>query len=243
VKRREVPEHLRVPWNVRDVVVLAVSWFALQILMGVGLKLLAPHVPAVAAFLAAAVNGDVGASFALDVVGMAIGLGIVAGYLHKYGVGWSALGWRRASIWQTVKYLTVVLIAFVYLANLAFLVVKMLVPGFNADQPQTNEFTGAVNTHRSLALLALVVLPPIFEETVFRGFMFPALSKRAGIVWGAVISSAIFGLAHGQPNLFVYTFPLGLFLCFMYTRLGSIWPGILLHMINNYLAFLSISAK
>jgi membrane protease YdiL (CAAX protease family) len=169
---------------------------------------------------------------------MAVGFAIVGGYLKRYGATWRAVGWRRASVLRTLKYLGGLLLAFILLANLAFVIVKYFVPGFNADQPQTNDFIAAKDAHRGLAFLALVVLPPIFEETMFRGFMFPALSKRFGLVWGAVVSSVVFGLAHGQPNLFVYTFLLGLFLSFMYTRLGSIVPGILLHMLNNYLAFL-----
>jgi membrane protease YdiL (CAAX protease family) len=146
-------------------------------------------------------------------------------------------------VWRAIKYLFGILLLFIVLANLALVLVKLLVPAFNIDQPQDNEFTASVHTHRSLALVALVLLPPIFEETIFRGFIFPALSKRVGIIWGAVLSSMLFGIAHGQPNLFVYTTILGLLLCFMYVRMRSIVPGILLHMLNNYLAFVALSGK
>ena len=88
-----------------------------------------------------------------------------------------------------------------------------------------------------------MLVPPVLEETIFRGFIFPAISKRTGVIWGAILSSALFGLAHAQGNITVYTFVLGLVLCFMYVRLRSILPGMALHMLNNYLAFLAYTQK
>jgi membrane protease YdiL (CAAX protease family) len=242
-KRRELPEFLNVPWRVRDVAVFVVAWFGLQLFIGAVLAVTAPMAPAVAGFLNSVHRGDIGASFALNLTGVGLGLGLVAVYLRRYKVGWATVGWRRAGVLRSIKYLFGILLVFVILANLALALVKLLVPGFDIDQSQSNEFTSAVHTHRSLALVALVLIPPIFEETIFRGFIFPALSKRTGMIWGALLSSVIFGIAHGQPNLFVYTTILGLLLCFMYVRLGSIVPGIFVHMLNNYLAFIALSGK
>jgi membrane protease YdiL (CAAX protease family) len=241
--RRQVLEFLRVPWGVRDVIVLIAAWFGIQAVLVLLLTFLARLIPQIHTFLTQAQSNDAAASFILYLVEVLIGLGLVAAYMRRYHVGWQAVGWRKVSILKLLKYLLGLMILFIVLANLALLLVKLLVPGFNANQPQTNDFTGDTQTHRSLALAALVLLPPIFEETIFRGFIFPALAKRTGLIWGAVLSSALFGVAHGQPNLFVYTSILGLLLCFMYVRTKSIIPGIFLHMLNNYLAFLAISSK
>jgi len=241
--RRSLPEFLNVPWRVRDVLFFIVAWFGLQLLIGVTLAVLGRSLPPVKQFLVQVQAGDVGASFALDLAGVVIGFLLVAAFLRHYGVSWQAVGWRRIKLWRALKYLLGIMLVFILLANLALLLVKLVVPGFDANQPQTNEFTQATQSHRSLALVALVLLPPIFEETIFRGFIFPALAKRMGLIGGAILSSAIFGIAHGQPNLFVYTAILGMLLCFMYVRLRSIVPGILLHMLNNYLAFLALSGK
>jgi membrane protease YdiL (CAAX protease family) len=70
--------------------------------------------------------------------------------------------------------------------------------------------------------------------------MFPALADRLGPVIGAIITSLLFGLAHFQLNVSVYTVVLSLLLCMMYWRLRSIWPGIAFHMLNNYLVFLTL---
>ena len=242
-KRRELPEFLNVPWGVRDVLIFIVAWFGLQLLFGVMLQVLSRSIPAVAMFLRALENHSVAASFGLDLVGVIIGLALVAGFVRHYRSSWQMVGWRKVGILKTLLYLFGIMIIFFILAQAALMLVEFLIPSFNANQPQTNEFTSGISTNRNLALIALVLLPPIFEETIFRGFIFPALSKRLGVVGGAILSSIIFGAAHGQANLFVYTSILGLLLCFMYVRLRSIFPGILLHMLNNYLAFLALSGK
>ncbi len=88
-----------------------------------------------------------------------------------------------------------------------------------------------------------MLIPPIIEETVFRGFIFPAFSKRFGVIIGALLSSLLFGFAHLQYNVGVYTVVLGLLLCLLYIKLRSIVPGIFLHMLNNYLAFVALTHK
>ena len=243
MKKRALPEFLNVPWGVRDVLILIAAWFGLQLLLGVVLGGLSHIVPQVAAFIDSAQAGDLAAAFALDVIDVGIGLGLVWAYLRYYRVTWQTVGWRKVGLWKSAGYLLAILVIFIVMANVALIVLQALVPGFDANQAQNNEFTQSAGSNRNLALIALVLLPPIFEETIFRGFIFPAIAKRTGVIWGAVLSSAIFGIAHGQPNLFVYTTILGLLLCFMYLRLRSIVPGILLHMLNNYLAFLSITHK
>ena len=85
-----------------------------------------------------------------------------------------------------------------------------------------------------------VIIAPVIEEIYFRGLMLPAVTKRFGWGMGVIISSSLFAVLHMQANVMVYTFILGVFLCFMYIRLKSIIPGILLHAINNSIAFAAL---
>jgi hypothetical protein len=238
-----LPEHLNVPWTVRDLVVFVAAWFGIQVVVMLALSLLGPVWSPAAHFVDLATKGDIGASFALDLLDAAVGFGLVALYLRRYRVGWSAVGWRRVNVVRALAYLGLILVAFIVLSNIALDLVSVLVPSFNPNQAQQNDFVGAAHTHQSLALVALVLLPPVLEETIFRGFLFPALAKKWGPVWGAVVSSAVFGIAHAQANISIYTFVLGLMLCYMYLKLKSIFPGMALHMLNNYLAFIALSGK
>ncbi|MDB5178400.1 MAG: putative metal-dependent rane protease [Patescibacteria group bacterium] len=240
---RKLPDFLNVPWTLRDLLLFGLAWLGLQVVFILVLRAMAPAVPAASQFLSGLVDGNIGVSFAFSLIDAGIGMGVIAVILRKYGVGWKVLGWQPVNIRRMVLYMLGILVFFVVSVNVVLLLVTILVPHFNPNQAQQNDFTQAAGSHHNLALIALVLLPPILEETIFRGFIFPALSKRMGVVWGAIFSSVIFGVAHWQANVSIYTFVLGLLLCFMYVRLRSIVPGIFLHMANNYLAFLALSGK
>lgn len=90
--------------------------------------------------------------------------------------------------------------------------------------------------------VALVVIPPICEEIVMRGFLFGKLSEKMkfkGGFWAAaLVTSLLFAVAHGQWNVGIDTFILSMVLCWVRRETGSIWTGILVHMLKNGLAFL-----
>lgn len=239
---RVVPEYLQVPWGAVDVAIFIGAWIGLQIVIMLLLTSLSSVVPWIGSFMGLIRNGDVNSIFIFNLVDAAIGFGVIGLFLRRYRVGLPTLGFRRVGLLKTIGYLLVIMVFFVVASNALLELVKVLVPGFNPNQAQDNEFIGAAGSHHSLAFVALVILPPILEETIFRGFIFPALSKRIGVAGGAVASSLIFGIFHWQANITIYTFLLGLLLCFMYVRLRSIVPGIFLHMINNYLAFVALTS-
>ncbi len=246
LKRRErkgVPEFLQVPWGIRDVLLFVATWLGLQVVIILLLRELSPVIAPVGSFLKLVRDGNVDAIFALNVLDAGIGFGLVWWFLRRYKVGWQTLGFRKVDILKTAGYIVGILFFFVVISNVVLKLLSILVPGFNADQAQDNEFISSSGSHHSLAIIALVLMPPILEETIFRGFVFPAITKRTGVIWGAVLSSALFGLAHWQANISIYTFVLGLLLCFLYVRTRSIVPGIVLHMVNNYLAFVALSGR
>lgn len=86
----------------------------------------------------------------------------------------------------------------------------------------------------SVSLSASVILAPITEEIIFRGFLFGALRTRLGPVLAAVISSAIFAAVHGYSFAgFVFVFLYGLMFTAIYQRSGSLLPGMIAHGLLN----------
>jgi membrane protease YdiL (CAAX protease family) len=89
-------------------------------------------------------------------------------------------------------------------------------------------------------ILLIVIAAPISEEVCFRGFLFGGLRERLPRLAAALISGLVFGGLHATtgisavPPLIVFGFILAL----LYEKTGSIWPGILLHMLNNSVALL-----
>lgn len=241
---RELPEHLRVPWGVKAaVVVYLLPWIIFPIVLILLLSGAAPYVPLLREFLGALDKGSIQANLLLVMVDALVELALVWWYLKRFRLGWSRVGWRKFNLLQAVGLVFLMLVSFTVAVAILTAVVAYLIPAFNANQAQTNEFTGQTVSHPVLTLLALVIIPPIIEETVFRGFIFPALSKRFGLIFGAVSTSILFGFAHLQANVGIYTFVLSLALCFMYVKLRSIFPGMALHMLNNYLAFIALHGK
>jgi membrane protease YdiL (CAAX protease family) len=91
----------------------------------------------------------------------------------------------------------------------------------------------------ALFVLVAVIMAPLFEEIVFRGFLFRGFANSWGWVWGAVVSSVIFGIAHLQLDVFVPLAVLGFALAWVYRRTGSLWTCIAMHAVFNALAVLA----
>lgn len=90
-----------------------------------------------------------------------------------------------------------------------------------------------------LLILAMVVFAPIYEEVIFRGFMWTGLaSSRLGI-WGAsIVTSVVFAVIHMQYGVVELVGIFCLAMLFSYGRIisGSLVLPIVLHIINNGLA-------
>jgi CAAX protease family protein len=101
---------------------------------------------------------------------------------------------------------------------------------------------GADDSTAALVVVAVLVtvVAPIAEELFFRGFFFAALRNWKGVWVAAVITGVVFGGIHAGSSPVAYLVPLGMlgvFLCLLYWRTGSLFPCIALHAINNSVAF------
>jgi membrane protease YdiL (CAAX protease family) len=84
--------------------------------------------------------------------------------------------------------------------------------------------------------IVTVPLPAIIEELVYRGLILGSLSAYNRIF--AVLSQALlFGILHGNPGQFLYTVCGGLFLGILTLECGSVKFAVIVHLINNALAF------
>jgi hypothetical protein len=88
----------------------------------------------------------------------------------------------------------------------------------------------------AMFIVVAVVLAPLFEEIVFRGFLFRGFANSWGWVWAALASAAIFGAAHLQLDVFLPLAALGFVLAYAYHRTGSLWTCITMHALFNLIA-------
>lgn len=94
-----------------------------------------------------------------------------------------------------------------------------------------------------LIAIAAVVVAPVAEELLFRGFLQPAAERWFG-TWPAVFLSAVFfAVAHPQFGVMLPMFILGLTSAWLFARTRSLVASITLHAANNayvILCFLAI---
>ena len=88
--------------------------------------------------------------------------------------------------------------------------------------------------------LALGILAPVAEELVFRGAILRSLMNYFNhrLPWIPIVASALlFGAVHGNMAQFANAFTMGLLLGWLYCRTHSIVPGVVLHWVNNTVAY------
>ena len=91
------------------------------------------------------------------------------------------------------------------------------------------------------AAFTAIVSAPILEELLCRGVLFEVLNKRWGVKVSIFVSALFFGLLHFSPaNAIVAVFA-GLIFGVLYVRTSSLYVTIIIHAINNALAFALIS--
>ncbi|MBD2181399.1 CPBP family intramembrane metalloprotease [Planktothrix sp. FACHB-1355] len=89
--------------------------------------------------------------------------------------------------------------------------------------------------------LALVLIGPLFEELLFRGFLFAGIkSSKLGATGAISITALIWAIIHLQYDLYfiVSLLFLGLLLGIARLKTGSIYIPIFLHSLNNMLAII-----
>jgi len=94
------------------------------------------------------------------------------------------------------------------------------------------------------ALLTLAICVPVMEEIYFRGFMLKFFLRSGGVLKAALSTSAIFAVVHSYffwqiPTFaagvgFAGVFTVGIFCSWLYLKYKSLWGGILLHGLYNF---------
>jgi membrane protease YdiL (CAAX protease family) len=86
---------------------------------------------------------------------------------------------------------------------------------------------------RLSVIFVAVLVAPVAEEFLFRGYFYGVLRKWTGRWWGLGISTLVFAGIHGHLPSLAGLALLGLLLGLIYERTGSLWVPIVMHAIFN----------
>lgn len=195
-----VPEDLRVPWNWADLLIFGVVVLAATIFFSVALMI---------GFAAFGVStsvlrqpGSEQSFFALvtQVILFAVLLGYLALQirLRTSAPFWRTIGWRdlpRLRAPRFASYVGILVFGFAFAALIEFL---SGVIGTKAKLPIETMF----QDRRSaiLFMVMAVLVAPVIEETIFRGYIYPVVARSFGVATGVIATGVLFGLLHA-PQL------------------------------------------
>jgi membrane protease YdiL (CAAX protease family) len=193
-------------------------------------------------------DNSVGAQFAYILLAEAFTLGGVWAFLRAYRSNFLTIGLRRPKP-SDVAYGLMAAPVYYVLYLLTVGVVSHFVQGFDVNQQQNIGFNDVHGvTALTLTFISLVILPPITEEILVRGFLYSSLKKALPLIWAALGTSVMFAIAHlpeggSSGPLYIAaldTFVLSLVLIYLREKTGGLWASITLHAIKNGVAFLAL---
>jgi len=148
------------------------------------------------------------------------------------------LGILRLPLWADLALGPASFLPYALISGLLLIVAKALLPNADLTEAQQLGFsTHIFGIELATAFVLLVIIAPLVEELLFRGYLFGKLRQRAGLIASLALVSLCFAVLHGQLNVGIDTFALSIVLCLLREYTGSIWAGVLLHATKNGIAF------
>jgi len=194
------------------------------------------HLPAETFFRPAILQTVVSTLIYVLTIGIVVGVPYAVRRAYKTTL--ADVGFARLVSWTDIGLAPVTFVVYAIATASVLALIMAIFPGFPSDQAQDIGFQAfGSRTDNLLAFATLVVLAPLAEETLFRGYLYGKLKKYVPAVMAAFATSLLFALAHFQLNVGVDVFVLSMILCGLRSLTGSIWAGVLVHMIKNGIAY------
>src|SRR5665648_8212 len=173
---------------------------------------------------AAIMNALIAAVVYILTIGIVIGVPYAA---QKWRTTRIELGLTRLPSWTDIGLTIPAAILYVILSGVLLKLLSLVVGGIDVQQAQDVGFSNiSTQAQYGIAFVTLVVMAPLVEETLFRGYLYGKLRKYSPVWISILVTSGLFGLAHGQWNVGIDTFALSLVLCSLREVTGSIWAGV-----------------
>ena len=88
------------------------------------------------------------------------------------------------------------------------------------------------------AFIFVAIIAPVFEELAFRGYLFNQLLNVTNARVTIIATALIFALVHFSFISILWIFPFGIVLGFLRYKYRTLWLGMIVHFIHNFLILL-----
>lgn len=117
-----------------------------------------------------------------------------------------------------------------------------IVDAINVDELEPVSTISEDELFNSVGLVALlgvlvVLIAPVTEEIIFRGFLVGGLARRVGPLLAALVSALLFAAVHADLGSLIPFTLIGLVFTFIYLRSGSLTSVILAHFLFNVIGY------
>jgi len=181
------------------------------------------------------VNAATGAVIYVLTITLVIGLPWL---VKKYRTSRQEIGIQETPAWLDFLLAPSGFLVYIVLSAILVMIATNFLTFVDMEQVQDTGFSQLTQRYEYiLAFLTLVVIAPIAEEILFRGYLFGKLRQHVPLWIAIIITSLAFGLAHGAWNVGIDVFALSIVLCLLRVVSKSLWPSIMLHMLKNGLAY------
>jgi uncharacterized protein len=241
-----LPEDLRVPWGWWDLLLLVIIAIAgtlvlsMFVVVGFALSGISFH----------QLQDSISDKNLLLIINQALLSVVLLVFLSaqmrlRFGAPfWRTIGWRRLQIGQMPR--AAAYSGFVFGGFLLAILVSL---GSSAFHTKTQLPIEQFFQDRLSAVLLMslgVLLAPLLEETVFRGYIYPVAARSFGVTGGVLFTGTIFGLLHasqlwggwGQIALLVVV---GIVFTYARAATRTVLASYLMHVSYNSFLFLALA--
>lgn len=122
-----------------------------------------------------------------------------------------------------------------YVLQIIASLITMAILGQPTQSDHTRQIVQITET-APLFLISVSIIGPILEEIVFRKIFYGGLQRKVGFLFAALISSAVFAVAHFDLRFVLVYFAIGFFLCYVYHKTRRIVVPMFMHATMNAVA-------
>ena len=244
VPGKPVPDDLRVPWGWIDLLFLVIFWIGGTLVATIALAIIFQS-RGISWMQLQQSSRPMSAFIIVDQVAISLFLMI---YLAVYtrlrfdAPFWRTLGWHdfdRVTKSRAVTYLQFVVLGFVLSA-----LVQLASAAFPAKTKLPIENFFQDRESALLLMLMSVLLAPVVEETIFRGYIYPVVARSFGIGASVVATGMLFGLLHAEQLKgglwqIALMMVVGIIFTWVRARKRTVLASYLLHLSYNSFLFLA----